>query len=48
VIGVGALLASLIFGLVWKVAGAPVAFALGAGLALLATALLSRLTLNRG
>ncbi len=46
VIGVGALLASLIFGLVWKVAGAPVAFALGAGLALVSAAWLSRLDLR--
>lgn len=45
VIGIGALLASLLFGLVWKAAGAPVAFGLGAGLALVATVLLSRLTL---
>ena len=46
VIGVGALLASLIFGVVWKVAGAPTAFALGAGLALASAVLLSRLTLT--
>ncbi len=45
VIGVGALLASLVFGLVWRVAGAPAAFGLGAGLALFSTLLLSRLTL---
>jgi MFS family permease len=46
VIGVGALLASLIFGVVWKVAGAPTAFGLGAGLALASAVLLSRLTLT--
>ena len=45
VIGVGALLASLVFGLVWRAAGAPAAFGLGAGLALASTLLLSRLTL---
>ncbi len=47
VIGVGALVASLIFALIWKMAGAPAAFALGAALALVATAFLSRLTLTR-
>lgn len=40
VLGVGSLLASVVFGLVWKVAGPPAAFALGALLALLATILL--------
>jgi MFS family permease len=47
VIGIGALAASLLFGLIWKAAGAPVAFATGAGLALLAAALLSRVRLSR-
>jgi MFS family permease len=42
VIGIGALAASLLFGLLWKVAGAPVAFAVGAALALVSAALLSR------
>jgi MFS family permease len=40
VLGVGALAASLVFGYVWKVAGAPVAFGMGASLALAATVLL--------
>jgi MFS family permease len=39
-IGVGALLASVAFGLVWKAVSAEAAFGLGAGLALLATVLL--------
>lgn len=39
-LGVGLLLASVAFGLVWKAAGAPAAFALGASLALLATVML--------
>jgi MFS family permease len=47
VIGVGALAASLLFGLIWKVAGAPVAFAVGAALALVSAGLLSRLRLSR-
>jgi MFS family permease len=46
VVGVGALLASLVFALIWKTAGAPAAFALGAALALVSTALLSRLNLS--
>jgi MFS family permease len=46
VIGIGALAASLLFGLIWKVAGAPVAFAVGAALALVSAALLSRLRLS--
>jgi MFS family permease len=45
VVGVGALAASLVFGVVWKTAGAPPAFALGASLALVSTVLLSRLRL---
>jgi MFS family permease len=47
VIGIGALAASLLFGLIWKVAGAPVAFAVGAALALVSAALLTRLSLIR-
>jgi MFS family permease len=47
VIGIGALAASLLFGLIWKLAGAPAAFAVGAALALLAAGLLSRLSLSR-
>jgi len=39
-LGVGALLASVGFGLVWKLAGAPAAFAMGAALSLVATVLL--------
>ncbi len=39
-LGVGALLASVGFGIVWKLAGAPAAFALGAALSLVATVLL--------
>jgi MFS family permease len=39
-LGVGALLASVAFGIVWKMVGPEAAFGLGAGLALLATALL--------
>ena len=47
VIGIGALAASLLVGLIWKVAGAPVAFAVGAALALVSAGLLSRLRLSR-
>ena len=39
-LGIGSLLASACFGLIWKVAGAPAAFATGAGLALTASVLL--------
>ena len=39
-LGVGALLASVVFGLVWKMVGAPAAFGLGAALAVLSTLLL--------
>ena len=46
VIGIGALAASLIFAGIWKAAGAPAAFALGAGLALAAVASLFRLDLS--
>ncbi len=38
--GLGALAASVLFGVIWKLYGAPTAFGLGAGLALAATALL--------
>jgi MFS family permease len=48
VIGVGALAASLVFAGVWKAAGAPAAFALGAALALCASAALLRLDLAPG
>lgn len=40
VAGVGALISSLLFGVIWKYFGAPTAFASGAGRALLATVLL--------
>lgn len=46
-IGFGALLASVGFGLVWKLASAETAFAMGSGLALLATALLALLVRDR-
>ena len=41
VLGVGALFASVLFGLIWSVAGAAAAFTVGAGLALLAALLLA-------
>lgn len=40
--GIGALLASLVFGAIWKVFGAPPAFVTGAGLALVSALLLFR------
>jgi len=40
VAGVGALISSVVFGVLWKMFGAPVAFASGAALALLAAMLL--------
>jgi MFS family permease len=43
VLGVGALAASVVFGLIWKAAGAPAAFGAGASLALVATILLWRI-----
>jgi hypothetical protein len=46
VLGIGALAASLVFAAVWKAAGAPAAFALGAALSLISAALLSRLDLR--
>jgi MFS family permease len=47
-LGIGALLASVAFGLVWKMVGPAEAFALGAGLALLATVLLFALVRDPG
>jgi MFS family permease len=46
-LGVGSLLASAVFGLVWKLAGPQAAFALGASLALLAAVLLAALVDRR-
>ena len=46
VIGIGALAASLVFAGIWKAAGAPAAFALGAALSLISAAWLSRLDLR--
>jgi hypothetical protein len=43
VIGGGALLASLLFGGMWRVAGAPAAFGVGAALAAISAALLAAL-----
>jgi MFS family permease len=45
-IGIGALPASLLFGLVWEQAGPAAAFGLGAGLALLASVMLAFLTVQ--
>ena len=42
-LGLGSLLASVVFGLVWKIVSPEAAFGLGAGLALLATVLLATL-----
>lgn len=47
VIGIGALPASLIFGLVWQQFGAAAAFSMGAGFALLACALFSMLVIKK-
>jgi MFS family permease len=47
VIGVGALCASLLFGGIWKVAGAPAAFMTGAVLALASAVLLAVIPLRR-
>ena len=47
-VGVAALPASLVFGLLWKAYGAPVAFAAGAALALAAAALLLAVPERRG
>ena len=46
VLGIGALAASLLFASVWKAAGAPAAFALGAALALVSSVALVRLNLS--
>ena len=46
-VGIGALPASLLFGLVWERAGAAAAFGMGAGLALLAGVLLALLNVRR-
>lgn len=40
VVGLGALTASVVFGVLWKLFGAPIAFGVGASLAFVATALL--------
>jgi MFS family permease len=40
VIGLGALTASVVFGAIWKIYGAPAAFGVGSALAIVATALL--------
>jgi MFS family permease len=45
-VGIGALPASVVFGLIWRAAGAAPAFAFGSGMALLASLLL--LTVRRG
>jgi MFS family permease len=47
VVGLGALPASLLFGLVWQKFGAAPAFGIGAGLALVASVMLSALTVRR-
>lgn len=46
-IGIGAFPASLLFGLVWQRLGSTAAFAMGAGLALLASVMLSLLTVRK-
>jgi MFS family permease len=46
-LGVGALFASVVFGLVWKFVGPSAAFGLGAALSLLATVLLATVVRNR-
>ena len=47
VLGIGSLIASIVFGIVWTIDGAPAAFTLGAALALLSTALLFVLVFPR-
>lgn len=47
VVGMGALPASLLFGLVWQAFGAPAAFVMGAALALLASAVLFKVKTER-
>jgi MFS family permease len=46
-VGIGALPASLLFGLVWQKFGAATAFGMGAGLAMLASVMLARLAVMR-
>lgn len=48
VVGIGALPASVIFGIVWDAAGPPAAFAMGAAIAATAAVLLSHLVPNTG
>jgi len=48
VVGIGALPASVLFGIVWDAAGSPAAFAMGAAIAATAAVLLSRLVPNTG
>ena len=47
VVGLGAFPASLLFGLVWQGSGPAAAFGMGAGIALLASALLAKLTVKK-
>jgi MFS family permease len=47
VVGVGAFPASLLFGLVWQRFGAAAAFGMGAGLAMLASVMLSGLAVRK-
>jgi len=47
IVGAGAFPASLLFGLIWQMAGPAAAFGMGAGLALLAGMLLTRLPVDR-
>ena len=47
VIGIGALFASLLFGAIWKLAGAPAAFVTGAAIALVSSLLLAIVPLPR-
>jgi MFS family permease len=48
VLGIGSLIASIVFGVLWSVFGAPVAFEVGAALALLSTVLLVAIIPSRG
>jgi MFS family permease len=47
IVGIGALPASLLFGLVWQKFGAAAAFGMGASLAMLASVMLSMLSVTR-
>jgi MFS family permease len=47
IVGIGALPASLLFGLVWQKAGPAAAFGMGAGLAMLASLMLSALAIKK-